>query len=272
MLESVMAGDSVSANDIALAMAALKVEDAKHMIVFSSNIPGSISPAVACHFLKEVGAAQSELTHVVDVIHDHAGEFDWDNLQNLLERPAPLYDQLPAPLKPKAVMPHETIMQICIYEHQANPKHYTILKWFTFMRDGKTAKTSKEVAIILCNNTPMMINMGGGGRVAPMHFHYLLENMGMWQARTKSLAPKMQHAKDAGHTKFMMHLTDDEVDEGFDFIVSAPTEALLRMKWIAKAIKNDTPVHGWPSGLIEKALANIAADWVPDEEALFLPI
>ena len=43
----------------------------------------------------------------------------------------------------------------------------------------------------------------------------------------------------SSRTVFMMDLTDEEVDGGFDFVLGAPPEAMKQLKWMTKALKNE---------------------------------
>eukprot|EP00969_Alexandrium_andersonii_P035266 1545308-Alexandrium_andersonii.AAC.1 len=171
-----------------------------------------------------------EVVHFFDIIEDHHGEFDWDTLKISLERPDPDFDSLPVPLKPKTKIPHEMVVQIAIYELPNNPKHYMIFKWFQFINQGQSVKGSTAVARNICVNPPFMMNMLGCGQATASHFHYIFENMGKWQARNKSLAPRAPTKEGKAHqNNFFAGLTDEEIDDGFNYLISAPEESFKQL-------------------------------------------
>jgi len=63
-----------------------------------------------------------------------------------------------------------------------------------------------------------------------------------------------------GAANFLYTLTDDQVDEGFNFMRKAPSEPVAQLIWVTKSLKNDTPLHGWPIGYVEKALAKYSQE------------
>ena len=60
----------------------------------------------------------------------------------------------------------------------------------------------------------------------------------------------------------MTSLTDEEIDAGYDYIIKAPRtdENLRQTRWVSKSLKNDTPIKGWPVGLVLSALKSVMAD------------
>ena len=60
----------------------------------------------------------------------------------------------------------------------------------------------------------------------------------------------------------MNALTDQQVDDGFDFLLASTTprtnEGFKQTKWLLKSIKNDTPIKNWPPSIVEKAPPHIS--------------
>ena len=58
--------------------------------------------------------------------------------------------------------------------------------------------------------------------------------------------------------------TDDEIDAGFDFFQNdgpRSSSEMAQLRWMTKAIKNPgSPIFGWPTVLVEKALRKLATD------------
>ena len=157
--------DNVSVDDMKNAMSTQKVKYLNKGVVFPNRL-GSVLPPVVEDKLTEVGDENTDITQFVDLIPDCTENFDFDALTNILHDSKPKYMDLPSPLAPKVAPPPETVMQIAIIEHTQAPGHYAIFKWFTFMRDGKTCKQSKAIAMNLCHNTPRLIRGCGTSRVS----------------------------------------------------------------------------------------------------------
>ena len=269
-----LAGEDVSLGEIQEAMKSFRAEKLQRMTVFNSP-PGSFSPAVATGALKDLPASATDLTHFFDVILDvelQSPATLFPEMQGYLERDQPQYAALPSPLRPKAELPDDTAMQLCIAQIPGQPGHYFVLKWFTFRKDGTNVKRHKSVAQNLCHGEVKMCSWSG--RQGQTCWPYLFENLVHWQARTHGLAPKIADKGDKDKS-CMFGLTDDEVDAGFQFLIeSAPRtdESLKQLKWIAKAVKNDTPIKSWPLALIEKSIRSLAAEGTLAKKQYYYPL
>jgi hypothetical protein len=254
-------GGNFGVVDIKAAMEAFKMDiiQSDDPKVFDGGV-GIVSAAVLNEKLKVVVRDNSELVHWIDVIDNYhqPGGFDFLQLKTLLDCENPKYQDLPVPLCPKAVVPMGTVQQIAILKILGQEDRYQIFKWFTFPQ-----KSPKLTAINAAQGVCKMMNFGtSGGKQSSMLFHFLFEKMGGRQARTKSLVPRVSETKEGkgGHQNFMLTLTDEEVDEGFLHMMKAPTEPVSQLIWPTKALKNMTPLKGWPSGYVEKALSKFAME------------
>ena len=209
--------------------------------------------------LRQVQFGKRTYTTLVDVLPDFAGDIPWAELSTKLYVQTPDYVALPAPFCPNGTLPRNTLMQLSIVEHKENPRHFTIFKWWMFMKDGKTDRQPKAIIQALCHNQPRMIRCGPN-RTCSAHFRYLFENMGGWQARTQSLAIKLEQLPSENQHNFMANLTDEQIDEGFSFMMEAPNEPVKQSVWVLKTQNKDTPITGWPPGYIDKILGKIATE------------
>ena len=69
---------------------------------------------------------------------------------------------------------------------------------------------------------------------------------------------------------------DEDIDKGFDYIMKfAPRSGLemQQLRWMTKTLKNkDSPLYGWPQGLVEKALRNVSNDGVLAKKEFSWPL
>ena len=173
-------------------METLNVKDLKTSKVFARPV-GFVDPAVVLDNLKDVGDDATDLTHWVDFHADYhqPGGFDWADLTLKLDQEKPNYAELPEPLCPKSLLPQGTKMQIAIMDIPGNNDHFAIFKWYTF-----PAKASKNIAIAATSGTCKMLSIAGG-KASAQYFHYLFENMGGWQARTRDLQLKIKEISES---------------------------------------------------------------------------
>ena len=69
---------------------------------------------------------------------------------------------------------------------------------------------------------------------------------------------------------------DEDIEKGFDYIMKfAPRSGLemQQLRWMTKTLKNkDSPLYGWPQGLVEKALRNVSNDGVLAKKEFSWPL
>ena len=254
-----MAGFSV--DEIKLAMETLKVDNIKQVDtrVFP-NSAGIVPPGALEAKLKDLQPSNSDIVHWIDFIkeHEEPGGFNFEALRIALDNPEPKYKDLPAPLCPKAAVPDGTAQNIAILDVPGRQHVYTIINWYTFPQ-----RTARAIARSAAHGQCKMMDFGAqSGKLNAIHFHYLFEKMGGWQARSRSLSVKTKDKgdKDSNHKNFMLTLTDEEVDDGLAYMMKAPDEPVKQLIWVTKALKNETPLKGWPQGYVEKALAKYAQE------------
>ena len=198
------------------------------------------------------------LVNMFDVISNHSRDIDFAQLEKAFVDANSIsnFSQLPEPFGFKGELPKGTKMQIFIYPRRDGGHH--IIKHF--------------VCTLKCK--PKIFNSGVYGqayvynwrstdaKVGKKIIQYTLENLGGRQYKIFDLVSYTTPAKSA-QSRFE-DKDDEEIDKGFDFIQSdAPrsTTEMAHLRWMTKNLKNPaSPIFQWPSGLVEKALGNLARD------------
>ena len=92
---------------------------------------------------------------------------------------------------------------------------------------------------------------------------YCLEGLGGRQFKCFELSSQVTNKK-IGKAIPFEDKEDEEIDAGFDYILKhgpCSSSEMAQLRWQTKAIrKENSPICGWPTGLVEKALRNLASD------------
>ena len=93
---------------------------------------------------------------------------------------------------------------------------------------------------------------------------YMFEKMGGFQTQSFALSPAGAASSD--RKTFYDGLSDDKIDEGFDFIEQYGPRSHhcnTQLRWITKQlISEDSPIKDWPERLVKEALRNLMTDGV----------
>ena len=132
-------------------------------------------------------------------------------------------------------------------------------------------RLSKDTINRLCRGAAYVPQWGRGVHPKDMRkaLQLCFHNLGGWQSRMWGLSQVQAGQEESSRCK-LAGLSEEEVDAGFDFIQKEFQDGHLsttengQLKWITKYVwvKKDSPIYGWPQGLVEKAVKNLTNDGV----------
>ena len=205
--------------------------------------------------LQEWAITDNSMVHAIDQIDDFKEDVDFVVLKRAYLKAIDDDDfsALPEPFGFKEKPPAGTKLQIAIFH--ADPPSKFIVKHLVFKDKMKPQSFQRLI-------------YGEARRLKFTHpkigvkvWQYTFENMGGWQFRQHHLTPEVI-SKSKGSMD-MNTLTDEQVDEGFDYIVKeAPRTAsgITQLTWLTKSLKNETPIKGWQHKLVKEAIKNLTMD------------
>ena len=198
-----------------------------------------------------------KVKHMFDVI----GEIDFLEAKRIEVTNACLenrFHDLPEPfcLKESPGMPIE-------YQLVALPmpnSKYFVLKHIIFPNLVKS-EFMKSLTFGECH----MVAWQGNAKNTKKALQYMLEKMGGFQVQGYTLQPA-SGANPEGKANFYTGLSEQDIDDGFDFIENhgpRTHHSNTQLRWISKQfISEDSPVKNWPERLIKEALRNLMNDGV----------
>ncbi|CAJ1420910.1 unnamed protein product [Effrenium voratum] len=209
--------------------------------------------------MEELSQTDNPSVHHFDLITDFAGELNIQEIGRLYKQACDQSDLqlMPAPFGLKERCPSDTKMQMTVTKR--NDGSVIILKHFVFPEKVKPSLFMK-MAHGTANRAKYMTSAPKVGRKI---LQYCLENMGGYTFKCFEMESQAMKKAKGGSTRFE-EKADEEIDAGFDFIVQQgprSSSGMQQLRWQTKQLRQtDSPIFGWPPGLVEKALRNLAAD------------
>ena len=207
--------------------------------------------------LQEMSASDNPSVHLFDVITSYRPSIDFRDLDSKYKHAIINndLDLLPEPFRSKVQLPKDTKLQIFVFPC-SNGAHY-IVKHYIF---GTKCKPSVFMDAVY-GKAHIYRWRATNPILGKKILQYTLENMGGHQMKVFDL---QSFAVSKSSSSRFEEKTDDEVDAGFDFIQNdgpRSSSEMAQLRWMTKAIKNPgSPIFGWPTVLVEKALRNLATD------------
>ena len=195
--------------------------------------------------------------HAFDVIMGYQHEIDFHSLGRQCKEACDKKDLqlLPPPFGLKGQVPMNVQLQMVILKDQDG--NHAIIKHLAFPDKVKPAFL-KGLSHGTLHRAKWMSNSPKVGRKV---LQYCLEGLGGRQFKCYELS--CQATKKGTKTPFE-EKEDEEIDAGFDFILKhgpRSSSEMAQLRWQTKAIRKEScPIFGWPTGLVEKALRNLASD------------
>ena len=219
------------------------------------NLPTGIFNPITLP-LQELSSSDNPSVHLFDIIANYREQIDFDKLQLAYKQAMVNHDLsfLPSPFGLRTAVPKDTKMQLFICTCGSDV-HY-IVKHFIF-----SSKCKASVFMGAVFGKPHIYRWRAANPVAGKKIlQYCLENLGGHQMKIFEL---QSYAKTASGSRFE-DLTDADIDKGFDYIQNEgprSSSEMQQLRWLTKATKNSqSPICGWPTCLIEKALRNLSTD------------
>lgn len=207
---------------------------------------------------EDLNVNENPMVHFFDIIGGHANEIDFHSLGRKYKEAIEKQDLqiLPEPFGLKQQVANNVQMQMVILK-DAEGQH-TILKHVAF-----PDKVKPNLVRDLVFGIPYRAKFMSSPKVGRKVLQYCFENLGGRQFKSFELSALATAKKPMKAVPFE-DKEDEDIDAGFDYILKfgprAPCE-MQQLRWQTKAIRNAaSPIFGWPVGLVEKALRNLASD------------
>ena len=130
------------------------------------------------------------------------------------------------------------------------PGKYFLLKHISFSEQVKI-----EFPKTLCHGDCLCVQWQGHNKNIRKALQYMFDNMGGFQIQSFALSPAGAASSD--RKTFYDGLSDDKIDEGFDFIEQygpRSHHSNTQLRWITKQlISEGSPIKDWPERLIKEA-------------------
>eukprot|EP00435_Cladocopium_sp_Y103_P031004 s1528_g7.t2 len=241
------------------------------------SIPATVSPELprGCFdwlaFPKdELNLSECPMVHFYDVIVGYQGEIDFHVLGTMYKNAIEKHDLqlLPSPFGLKNQVPGNAQMQIVFLKDVDG--HHAILKHCSF-----PDKIKPILVKSLIHGTPYRAKwMTQNPKVGRKVLQYCLESLGGRQFKCFELSS--QATRKPGKASAFEEKDDEEIDAGFDYILKCgprSSSEMAQLRWQTKAIrKSDSPIFGWPTALVDKALRNLASDGALARKEFHWPI
>ena len=222
--------------------------------------------------LQGLSGNQSLLKHFVDIINDVPPP-DKNIIETTVNSGSWGRRELPEPFCPKTDMDVKLVTQFVVIP-QNNGKVCVVTHMYS-----PDLKLSKSTVEALCYSAPQTLQWQGHAMTFRKGWQWFLEQMGGWQCRQYALSHVLPSEKGRADKagNYMSGLTEEEVDKGFAFIEEEAGRLgseWRRVQWTTKNlnINPESPIFGWPLGLVEKSLKAIQTDGVltlPTEDFYF---
>ena len=225
---------------------------------------------LACFPKDDLDMCENPVVHFFDLIMDYQEEIDFHALGRTYKDAIEKQDLqiMPAPFGLKSQVPNNVQFQMVILK--GNDGHYAILKHLAFPDKIKLSMVRN-----LVYGTPYRAKwMNTTAKVGRKVLQYCLEGLGGRQFKIFELSTQATR-KPVKSIPFE-DKEDSEIDAGFDHILKfGPRSAceMQQLRWQTKAIRNtNSPIFGWPIGLVEKALRNLSSDGALARKEFHWPI
>ena len=210
---------------------------------------GSVTPMTLP--IREVDPGVKQMKHFSDIIYDHEGPVNHDQLHPIMRDKA--WHELLEPFKLKKKLQVDYTMQLFVLPQQ-NGKS-CIVKHMHITNEKIKASTIHEYVY----GTAYEIIWGShDNRQARKGLQWMLEQMGGVQYRFFALTPMVKKT-----AKAVVEKSEEELDKGFEFTrIHGERDRgdLTQLAWIQKAISQDTPIKGWKDSLVQRCLDSLATD------------
>lgn len=202
--------------------------------------------------------SDSPMVHFYDVITGYSDPIDWVSLGKAYKDACEKHDLqlLPQPFGLKKQVSGNVQLQMVILKDAAG--NHAILKHLAFPDKIKPSMVKQLVFGDPRRAKWMQQNPKIGRKV----LQYCLEGLGGRQFKAFELS-NMATRKGAKTSPFD-EKGDAEIDAGFDFILKCGPRSSSenqQLRWQTKTTRDpNSPIYGWPTGLVDKALRNLASD------------
>ena len=208
---------------------------------------------------EDLDTSANPTVHIFDVVTGYQSAIDFHELGRLYKEAIEKKDLqlLPPPFGLKAQVPSNVQLQMVLLKDADG--HQAILKHLAF---PDKVKPSFLKGVVF--GTPQRAKwMSGNPKVGRKVLQYCLEGLGGRQFKCFELSSQVTNKK-IGKAIPFEDKEDEEIDAGFDYILKhgpRSSSEMAQLRWQTKAIrKENSPICGWPTGLVEKALRNLASD------------
>ena len=177
--------------------------------------------------------SKQTLTHLIDVIKNHKGDFNFDDVAALLKQRS--FSDLPSVLKPKKAIAHGYVMNMNII--QTSDGLFDIIQNYMF-----DSQDPHAVAFQIAQGQPLLIEFPSNKKVGAKPFIYMMQRLGGFAASFARLKWEIKTTK-----KNMLEKPED-IDAGYDFLDAACPRANdknQQARWIDKQLNDpDSKVYG----------------------------
>ncbi|CAJ1444831.1 unnamed protein product [Effrenium voratum] len=171
------------------------------------------------------------------------------------------FADMPAPFRLKTSPGMSYGLQLVVLP-LPNAQHF-LLKHIIFPDQVKA-----EFVSTLCHGEVHTVSWQANAKNTKKAIQYMLEKMGGFQVQSFALQASgnggMQ--SDNKNNNFFQGLTEENIDQGFDFIEAhgpRTHHSNTQLRWISKQfISDESPIQTWPERLIKEALRNLMNDGV----------
>jgi hypothetical protein len=216
--------------------------------------PGVFNPTLLPMTNMDPGG--NERIHGIDYIPDHVGAIDIVALQEAYKSAIlnKTLDSMPEPFGFKIAMPSNAQMQINVLE--VEPGQYHIVKHCIF----KT-KFRPSVFVKACFGQPMQLT-AAHAKIGPRIWQYCFQNLAGHLLLCNCLSAEGTKQGTGENTSNLSEKTDTEIEDGFAYIQknAAGLSGVRLLLWQTKALKNDTPIRGWPIQLAKEIVRLIVVE------------
>jgi hypothetical protein len=219
--------------------------------IITPLLPGCFTPLTLP--MEPLAAGDNLRVHFIEEIAGYSGPLDIPALQTKYKEATAAGDfgSLPEPFGTKTPLVAGTLaqLQICVTPWQEAGK-YTITKHWRFPKSIKPA-VFQNIAFGKANKLKFNEHPKTGVKI----WQYCWENLGGYHFRCFHLSPegKVAAGKESGAGN-LNDKSDEDIDTGFKYIEDNATglNGVKLLLWTTKALKNQTPIRGWPVALVKE--------------------
>ena len=196
--------------------------------------------------LRMMPDSATQLVNFVDVVCDFDAQPDYDRISDLMVKGD--YESLPEKLRLKVTPTTPYTMQLCILPHDGNTT--LVLKHVNF----NGVKVNAVLVKSMCIGQPCVLDYGKHLRIGGAAFNHMLDQLGGFQIRYWTLAPK-------GTPKSSI-ISAEARRAGFEFIRKFGPKSNNEnqfVEWTEHHVNEPCPIQGWERGLVKESLRNYSA-------------